>query len=107
MSSWYWDKGKKTEQQPEPATVSGPNPGDFPLGSLQSRAAARSALERQKKTAKVIRFISQIHRPPWAPIETADQAQEGGIQFVFVEDMTPEEREKYPCPCAACRGEIQ
>src|SRR5208337_3977854 len=28
-----------------PATHSGPKPGDFPIGSLQSRAAARSMLD--------------------------------------------------------------
>lgn len=27
-----------------PATVSGPRPGDFPLGSLESRAAARASI---------------------------------------------------------------
>lgn len=36
----------------EPATIPGPKPGDFPVGSLQSRAAARAILagyaERQR-----------------------------------------------------------
>ncbi len=30
-----------------PATVSGPRPGDFPVGSVESRAAARRMFERQ------------------------------------------------------------
>ena len=37
-----------------PATDSGPNPGDFPIGSLQSRAAARAMLERRDITTVVI-----------------------------------------------------
>jgi hypothetical protein len=37
---------RKTNQNPDlPATDSGPKPGDFPLGSARSRAAARSALD--------------------------------------------------------------
>ena len=36
---------KKTNNgRPLPATIPGPKPGDFPLGSLESRAAARAAL---------------------------------------------------------------
>jgi hypothetical protein len=31
------------------ATVPGPRPGDYPLGSLQSRAAARAMLEARKR----------------------------------------------------------
>ena len=35
-----------------PATISGPGPGDYPLGSLQSRAAARAMIEsRERSTA--------------------------------------------------------
>jgi hypothetical protein len=36
-----------------PATDSGPSPGDFPLGSFQSRAAARALADRRKKSPSV------------------------------------------------------
>ena len=41
MDKWNGNRGEQTEQQAEPATISGPKPGNFPLGSLESRAAAR------------------------------------------------------------------
>ena len=37
-----------------PATVSGPNPGDFPLGSPESRAASRAMLERRNITSVMV-----------------------------------------------------
>lgn len=35
-------------------------PGDFPLGSVESRAAARALAERKRKTKRIIqiRFVS-------------------------------------------------
>lgn len=39
---------KKDPERPLPATDSGPRPGAFPLGSAQSRAAARSLLAARK-----------------------------------------------------------
>jgi hypothetical protein len=39
--------GRYRKEPPLPATDSGPNPGDFPVGSLESRAAARTMLGRQ------------------------------------------------------------
>ena len=36
-----------------PATDSGPKPGDFPVGSLESRAAARTMLERQDEAIEM------------------------------------------------------
>jgi hypothetical protein len=39
----YW--GKDASWTVLPATNSGPKPGDFPLGSLESRAAARAVAE--------------------------------------------------------------
>lgn len=46
------------EQQPLP--VAEVKPGDFPLGSLESRAAARTLAERKSKPKRVlqIRFVS-------------------------------------------------
>ena len=43
------------------STLGGPRPGDFPLGSLQSRAAARSMLlgrEVPRMPGMLIRFVS-------------------------------------------------
>jgi hypothetical protein len=39
----YW--GKEMSWTVSPATNLGPKPGDFPLGSLESRAAARAVAE--------------------------------------------------------------
>jgi hypothetical protein len=39
----YW--GKDASRTVSPATNLGPKPGDFPLHSLESRAAARAAAE--------------------------------------------------------------
>jgi hypothetical protein len=36
-----------------PATDSGPKPGDFPVGSLESRATARAMLERQDEVIAI------------------------------------------------------
>ena len=46
-----------------PATVSVPNPGDFPLGSVESRAAVRAMIERNKETGLRWRIIMIGHRP--------------------------------------------
>jgi len=44
---------KREDRWPLPATNSGPKPADFPLGSLESRAAARMmAKERAEQDAK-------------------------------------------------------
>ena len=44
---------KHREELSLPATDSGPKPGDFPVGSLESRAAARSLLERHEEEIPV------------------------------------------------------
>jgi hypothetical protein len=46
-----------------PATVSVSNPGDFPLGSVESRAAMRAMIERDKETGFRWRIIMIGHRP--------------------------------------------
>jgi hypothetical protein len=42
------------EKRDVPATNSAPNPGDFPVGSVESRAAARAMLKRHNITTVVI-----------------------------------------------------
>jgi hypothetical protein len=46
-----------------PATNSGLIPGDFPLGSVESRAAARAMIERGKETGVRLRMILIGHPP--------------------------------------------
>jgi hypothetical protein len=46
-----------------PATVSVSNPGDFPLGSVESRAAMRAMIERDKETGFRWRITMTGHRP--------------------------------------------
>jgi hypothetical protein len=41
----YW--GKDLSRTVLPATNSGPRPGDFPVGSVESRAAARAIAENK------------------------------------------------------------
>src|SRR2546425_9372362 len=54
------DKSKK--EPPLPATDWGPRPGDFPLGSVESRAVARMQLQ-QGDHRKRIELISHIPGP--------------------------------------------
>jgi hypothetical protein len=77
------DKGKQPASLSEAATQFTSRVGDFPLGSLESRAAARSEVERRKKAGKV-RFIMCIPRPPWAP--PWEECKGGDIVPVFTDD---------------------
>jgi hypothetical protein len=45
------------------ATDSLPRPGDFPIGSEHSRAAARAMLQARKSSRRIIRFIHHVPRP--------------------------------------------
>jgi hypothetical protein len=47
VANWLKSNPNRT---PLPATVSGPRPGDFPIGSLKSRAAARALLNRVQQS---------------------------------------------------------
>lgn len=44
MTKWPESNGKGTERGGLPATVSSLHPADFPLGSVESRAAARAMI---------------------------------------------------------------
>lgn len=59
------------EEHPLPATNSRPRPADFPLGSLESRAAVRALLSH-----KVNQSTSQgdVYPPGWTPKTAAQQA---------------------------------
>lgn len=47
-----------------PATDSVPKPGDFPLGSPQSRAASRALLERIEQGSEKIRVVIEYIGSP-------------------------------------------
>jgi hypothetical protein len=51
-----WSKGAGRDRS---ATEAGPKPGDFPIGSLESRAAARAVLETGERVRLVISAIGQ------------------------------------------------
>ncbi len=55
-----------------PATHSGPRPADFPLGSLESRAAARVLLAIQANRAAVT--PRHVYPPGWSPKTAAQRA---------------------------------
>lgn len=88
MDNWNPFKGKRAERQLEPATNPGPKPGDFPLGSLKSRAAARRALERWKTSAWMTQFILKLPRRPWDP--SCEECPGGERQIVIVDDRLSE-----------------
>jgi len=65
---------KQEDRHPVPATNLGPKPADFPLGSLESRAAARiMAMTRaEREVREPIVYKSIFDRPnpaPWPPLE--------------------------------------
>ena len=51
--------GMKDGSKGQVATHAGPKPGDFPIGSLESRAAARAALETGECLRMVVCHIGQ------------------------------------------------
>ena len=72
------------------ATDSGPRPADFPIGSPESRAAARAALEHRSRNLTFL--IMGIPRPPWCPdrgplSRRIKNARSGGIVTVFSDDL--------------------
>ncbi len=62
MSKWNRNRGKQTDPLAEAATQSAPKPGDYELGSVRSRAAARAMLE-EKETGKLVIKIHFTSRP--------------------------------------------
>jgi hypothetical protein len=54
----HW--GKDTTSPVLPATNLGPKPGDFPLGSAKSRAAARALLRNQQASKPRIEIVTNV-----------------------------------------------
>lgn len=57
MDKWNGNNGKRTDPPSETATLSAPKPGDYPLGSLESRAAARAIVDSKKREETVIQVV--------------------------------------------------
>ena len=57
MIKWNVNRRKQPENLPEAATDSTPNPGDFSLGSLESRAAARAMLKAKKQQVIRVHYV--------------------------------------------------
>jgi len=60
MKSLNRNNGKRTDGLADPATQSVPEPGDYPLGSLESRAAARAVIEERKIRAVHDGLLTEI-----------------------------------------------
>jgi hypothetical protein len=57
MYNSNWNRRKGTDPLTETATKSAPNPGNYPIGSVQSRAAARVLTQGKKKEEEFIRVV--------------------------------------------------
>src|SRR5215472_14468891 len=69
----------------EGGTESGPKPGDFPVGSLESRAAARARLEGEKQP-KIRMTLLTIGKPFQLVNSTCTRTSwPNGTLFEFVE----------------------
>jgi hypothetical protein len=64
---------KRTEDLRNPATQSAPNPGDHPLGSLKSRAAARAMAEARKEDEGVTVIHQTVYVSPDGTEENGDR----------------------------------
>ena len=79
---------KRTESR-NPQQNPMPKPGDYELGSLESRAAARAMLERGSNPLFV---VWRCARPSWLPPEDPlrsriRRAGAGGVVTIFTEDL--------------------
>jgi hypothetical protein len=58
MTKWNANRRKQPENLPEAATDSTPKPGDYALGSMKSRAAARAILKEKKQEVIRVHFVA-------------------------------------------------
>ena len=89
MSYSNYDRWKRGECRPGAATNSGPKPGDFPLGSPASRAAARNALEHRESSLEVIQVVLVGQKRPGTEPRVPPKARRGSgvaIEFVYADD---------------------
>jgi len=84
-----------------------PKPGDFPVGSVESRAAMRLQLSKQSEESRVLEFVSHISRPwrgrgaepeDWNGAPRVSELQpwdDGQIRILYVpRSMTEDEARK-------------
>jgi hypothetical protein len=57
MSKSSANRGKQPGNLPEAATDSTAKPGNYPVGSLESRAAARALVDSEKEEEMVIQIV--------------------------------------------------
>ncbi len=70
------NRGKQTDPLAEAATQSTPRPGDYELGSVRSRAAARAMFE-EKDTGKLVIKVLFTSKPGAPMAKTPYQVEEG------------------------------
>jgi len=63
MVKWNGNRGKGPEDLPQAATNSTPKPGNYLLGSLESRAAARAMISAAEEDERVIEIQCVLVRP--------------------------------------------
>jgi len=61
-------------------------PGDYELGSLESRAAARALIEKRRKQEKRIALIWPGPKPEWFPPDHGKKRWQNGPYEIFCED---------------------
>jgi hypothetical protein len=57
MHKWNGNRKKEADSLVETTTKSTPKPGEYPVGSLESRAAARALVENREKSALEIQIV--------------------------------------------------
>ncbi len=76
---------KRTERLPESTTASGPRPWDFPLGSLESRAAARALFWRKPELAIRVEHVGRC-RPAGVPTSKKIPGTDVVVEHVYADD---------------------
>jgi hypothetical protein len=63
MNNWNRNRGKRQEAIHDPATNPAPKPGDYPVGSVESRAAARAMIKGKRKVVIEIQNVRSGPEP--------------------------------------------
>ncbi len=79
------NKKKETGFILEPTTQSAAKPGDFPVGSLKSRAAARSILKNKPETVVRVKFVG-VSKTSGIPLPQTKVIRESNTRIEFVYD---------------------
>jgi hypothetical protein len=74
------------DKQKVPPVIATPNPSEFDLGSLESRAAARALIEKRRKQEKRIVLIWPGPKPEWFRSDHGKHRWQRGPVEIFCED---------------------